>query len=90
MLCHVPVYILINFILNNCMKLIWYIFAILAILSILFHNPQRSNLGNFSNDTRLLNPTRSSQKELQLLIATSVSIFFLLTIFLAVNSTIYY
>ena len=72
------------------MKLIWYISAIFVIFSILLNNPQKSNIGNFGNNTQFLTPTRSTQKGLQLLISLNIFIFFVLTIFLVVNSKVYY
>ena len=72
------------------MKLIWYISIFFVLISVLLDNPKKSSSGVFSNENQLLSPTRSVQKSLQISIAASISIFFLLTIFLVVSSRMLY
>lgn len=72
------------------MKFIWYLSIFFVLISVLLDNPKKSSSGVFNSQNQLLTPTRSAQKNLQILIATSISIFFLLTIFLVVTSQILY
>ena len=67
------------------MKFIWYIVSALVIFLILLSHPQASNLGTFGNQAKILNSTRSTQQGTQLLITLSIAIFFLFTIFFAIN-----
>ena len=72
------------------MKLIWYFFILFLIFSILLSHPQKGNLGTLGNEIKILNPTRSTQKGLQILILVSILMFLLLTVLLAINSQVYY
>lgn len=68
------------------MKLIWYLTSFLTISLILLNNPKSTDLGGFGSSQRIFSLTRGSQKKLQLVTATSIFLFFLLTIFFALYS----
>lgn len=68
------------------MKLVWYISIFVIIFSILLYSPQRGSAGMFGNESQLLNPTRSTQNSLQLLISVNIAVFFMITILLVINS----
>ena len=62
--------------------------SILVVFLILLSHPQASNLGTFGNQAKFLNSTRTTQKGMQLLITLNIAIFFLFTIFFAINTQI--
>ena len=72
------------------MKLIWYIAVFLVLVSILLDNPKKSGAGIFNSENQMLTPTRSVQKNLQILITISISVFFVSTIFLVISSQMLY
>jgi len=63
------------------MKLIWYCVSLCLILFILINNPRSNGLGVFGNQGQVLNSTRSTEKNLQLITIILVFCFFLLTIY---------
>lgn len=67
------------------MKLIWYFSSILTVLLILFSNPKATSFGNFGNQFQLFNYTKSTQRNLQLLIIINSLIFLLVTVLLTGN-----
>lgn len=63
------------------MKLIWYFVSLFLILFILINNPRSNGVGILGNQGQVLNSTRSTEKNLQLITIILVFCFFLLTIY---------
>nr|YP_010952239.1 preprotein translocase SecG subunit [Gloiopeltis furcata]WMP13908.1 preprotein translocase SecG subunit [Gloiopeltis furcata] len=70
------------------MKLIWYVASFFTIFLILINNPKATSLSGFSDQGRIFNSTRSTQKSLQIVIAIHVVAFFSLTILFALYSQV--
>lgn len=67
------------------MKILWYIVSIITLLLILVSNPKSNGFGNFSNSLQLVNYTRSTQKNMQILTIFSISVFLLSTILIVAD-----
>nr|YP_009295762.1 hypothetical protein Schim_016 [Schimmelmannia schousboei]AOM64697.1 hypothetical protein Schim_016 [Schimmelmannia schousboei] len=63
------------------MKVIWYTVNVTTILLILINSPKATGLGNFVNQGKVMNFTRSTQKRLQIITIISIVLFFFFTIF---------
>nr|YP_009346836.1 preprotein translocase subunit SecG [Gracilaria firma]YP_009497979.1 Ycf47 [Gracilaria changii]APR74371.1 preprotein translocase subunit SecG [Gracilaria firma]ART65242.1 Ycf47 [Gracilaria changii] len=71
------------------MKVLWYISGFITIILILINNPKFTTLGFFSNKSNNLNFTRSTQKNLQIVIIINICFFLGLTILHLFLSTIF-
>lgn len=64
---------------------LWIICSIFLILSIMIHNPKSQGMGG---QNQILNGTRSAEETLNKVTWTLITIFFILTIYLATLSKI--
>nr|YP_010197814.1 Preprotein translocase SecG subunit [Gracilaria isabellana]YP_010198809.1 Preprotein translocase SecG subunit [Gracilaria tikvahiae]UAD86230.1 Preprotein translocase SecG subunit [Gracilaria isabellana]UAD88042.1 Preprotein translocase SecG subunit [Gracilaria tikvahiae]UAD88245.1 Preprotein translocase SecG subunit [Gracilaria tikvahiae] len=71
------------------MKGLWYLIGVLTIVLILINNPKFTSLGGFSNKSSGLNVTRSTQKNLQIIIIINICLFLVWTVLYVLSSTIY-
>nr|YP_009732370.1 hypothetical protein [Gracilaria textorii]QHS71013.1 hypothetical protein [Gracilaria textorii] len=71
------------------MKSLWYLIGVLAIILILINNPKFTSLGGFPSKSSGLNVTRSTQKNLQIIIIINICLFLVWTILYVLSSTIY-
>nr|YP_009510665.1 Preprotein translocase SecG subunit [Gracilaria ferox]YP_010196589.1 Preprotein translocase SecG subunit [Gracilaria cervicornis]AXI96338.1 Preprotein translocase SecG subunit [Gracilaria ferox]UAD83986.1 Preprotein translocase SecG subunit [Gracilaria cervicornis]UAD85822.1 Preprotein translocase SecG subunit [Gracilaria ferox] len=71
------------------MKGLWYFIGVLTIILILINNPKFTSLGGFSNKSSGLNVTRSTQKNLQMIIIVNICLFLVWTILYVLSSNIY-
>nr|YP_009732108.1 hypothetical protein [Gracilaria edulis]QHS70609.1 hypothetical protein [Gracilaria edulis]UAD85615.1 Preprotein translocase SecG subunit [Gracilaria edulis] len=71
------------------MKVLWYVSGIFSIVLILINNPKFTSLGGFSNQLNSLNFTRSTQKNLQITILTSICLFLIFNILYVFSFDIY-
>nr|YP_009511072.1 Preprotein translocase SecG subunit [Hydropuntia rangiferina]AXI96745.1 Preprotein translocase SecG subunit [Hydropuntia rangiferina] len=71
------------------MKVLWYISGIVSIVLILINNPKFTSFGGFSNQLSSLNFTRSTQKNLQIIIITSICLFLIFNILYVFSFDLY-
>nr|YP_010198633.1 Preprotein translocase SecG subunit [Gracilaria pacifica]UAD87049.1 Preprotein translocase SecG subunit [Gracilaria pacifica] len=71
------------------MKVFWYLIGFFTIILILINNPKFTSLGGFSSKSSSLNVTRSTQKNLQIIIIINICLFLGSTILYVLSSTIY-
>nr|YP_010195767.1 Preprotein translocase SecG subunit [Crassiphycus birdiae]UAD83164.1 Preprotein translocase SecG subunit [Crassiphycus birdiae] len=71
------------------MKVIWYLLGFFTMILILVNNPKFTSLGGFSSKSSSLNFTRSTQKNLQIIIIISICLFLGWTILYLLFSAIY-
>nr|YP_009510869.1 Preprotein translocase SecG subunit [Gracilaria gracilis]AXI96542.1 Preprotein translocase SecG subunit [Gracilaria gracilis] len=71
------------------MKVLWYTIGFFTIILILINNPKFTSLGGFSSKASSLNVTRSTQKNLQIIIIINICLFLGSTILYVLSSTIY-
>nr|YP_009019629.1 hypothetical protein [Gracilaria salicornia]AHH24597.1 hypothetical protein [Gracilaria salicornia] len=71
------------------MKGLWYLIGVLTIVLILVNNPKFTSLGGLSSKSNSLNITRSTQKNLQIVIIINICLFLGSTILYILSSNIY-
>ncbi|KAI0556380.1 Protein-export membrane protein SecG (chloroplast) [Gracilaria domingensis] len=71
------------------MKGLWYLIGVLTMVLILINNPKFTSLGGFSSKSSGLNITRSTQKNLQIIIIINIFLFLAWTIVYVFSSIIY-
>nr|YP_009509301.1 Preprotein translocase SecG subunit [Gracilaria vermiculophylla]AXI96951.1 Preprotein translocase SecG subunit [Gracilaria vermiculophylla]QXU75156.1 Preprotein translocase SecG subunit [Gracilaria vermiculophylla]WDZ68044.1 Preprotein translocase SecG subunit [Gracilaria vermiculophylla] len=71
------------------MKSFWYILGFVTMVLILINNPKYTSLGGFSSESTGLNFTRSTQKNLQILITINICLFLVWTILYVLSSNMY-
>nr|YP_009510460.1 Preprotein translocase SecG subunit [Gracilaria caudata]AXI96133.1 Preprotein translocase SecG subunit [Gracilaria caudata] len=71
------------------MKVLWYFLGLVTMILILVNNPKFTTLGGFPSKSSSLNFTRSTQKNLQIVIVISICLFLGWTILYLFFSTIY-
>nr|YP_010199009.1 Preprotein translocase SecG subunit [Hydropuntia urvillei]UAD88458.1 Preprotein translocase SecG subunit [Hydropuntia urvillei] len=71
------------------MKFLWYVVGISTVILILVNNPKSTSFGGFSNQLNSLNFTRSTQKNLQIIIIINVCLFLACTALYVFSSTLY-
>nr|YP_010195561.1 Preprotein translocase SecG subunit [Gracilaria baiana]UAD82958.1 Preprotein translocase SecG subunit [Gracilaria baiana] len=71
------------------MKGLWYLIGVLTMVLILINNPKFTSLGGFPSKSSSLNITRSTQKNLQIIIIINICLFLVSTIIYVLSSIIY-
>nr|YP_010196796.1 Preprotein translocase SecG subunit [Gracilaria cliftonii]UAD84600.1 Preprotein translocase SecG subunit [Gracilaria cliftonii] len=71
------------------MKFLWYLLGFVTMILILINNPKFTTLGGFSSKSNSLNFTRSTQKNLQIIIIINICLFLGWTILYLFSSAIH-
>uniref|UniRef100_A0AAU7YP59 Preprotein translocase SecG subunit n=1 Tax=Gracilaria hainanensis TaxID=2871843 RepID=A0AAU7YP59_9FLOR len=71
------------------MKVLWYSIGVFTIILILINNPKFTSLGGLSSKSSSLNITRSTQKNLQIIIIINICLFLGSTILYILSCTTY-
>nr|YP_063621.1 conserved hypothetical plastid protein [Gracilaria tenuistipitata var. liui]AAT79696.1 conserved hypothetical plastid protein [Gracilaria tenuistipitata var. liui] len=69
------------------MRIVWYILGVVTVILILISNPKLTTLGGFKNESSGLNFTRSTQKNLQIIIIINICLFLGWTIIYVLSSS---